>query len=277
MDEISQIRTDIYSFSRSLAFKVLAQGKVRHALKLILEPLNYWRNIEVPATVQNLDVRPSDKVLDVGSPKIAALYLWKRSGATTYSTDLFDYFREEYGLYLESLNQGRSADTFLMEVQDARKLTYTDEYFDKIFSISVVEHITNQGDSLAMAEFFRVLKKRGICCISVPYASSYFESFTKDEYYYLKVEKGQPVFYQRHYDQRALQERLVIPSKMKLLKIQYFSERFIRYESLYDRLPYFLKIAFAPLSPLATRFFIKEVDDKIIPKKAATAILTFQK
>ena len=49
--DVVAIRTAIYAFCHSLALKILGPRTSRLALKLLLEPLNYWRNLEVPTLI----------------------------------------------------------------------------------------------------------------------------------------------------------------------------------------------------------------------------------
>ena len=53
----------------------------------------------------------------------------------------------------------------VVEFQDMRKLSYTDEYFDVVVSFSAIEHIPNNGDILAAREMGRVCKKGGTVII----------------------------------------------------------------------------------------------------------------
>lgn len=51
---------------------------------------------------------------------------------------------------------------FHAEIQDARNLhLYSDNYFDRVSAISTLEHIPNDGDSIAIKEMSRVLKPGG--------------------------------------------------------------------------------------------------------------------
>lgn len=275
-EAVIAIRRAVYAFCHRLAFQVLGPKTSKPALKLLLEPLNYWRNLEVPAVIHELDLRPADTVLDISSPKIASLFICHRYKCRTYSTDLYDYFWPEYSVYLRGLRSPATRDNFIMEVQDARRLTYDAEYFDRVYSISVLEHITDDGDTRAMQEINRVLRKGGICCVTVPYAAEYRETYTTQPSYYIKIRDGQPAFYQRHYDRQALWDRLLTPSGLEVLKLQYFGEPLVPYERFYDALPYALKIGLAPFSRLATRLFIAPVTRTYV-RHSMTAILTLRK
>jgi hypothetical protein len=79
-------------------------------------------------------------VLDIGSPKLLSLFLASRVGANVWATDLVDDFFPPYAAYAASM-LGSEQSRYVIETQDARTLTYRDESFDRVFSVSVVEHI----------------------------------------------------------------------------------------------------------------------------------------
>ena len=89
------------------------------------------------------------------------------AGTVIWATDLVDYFFTAYGAYARSV-LGVRRERYLMETQDAQALTYGDEVFDRVFSVSVVEHIPGDGDVAAMHEIARVLKPGGVVCLTVP-------------------------------------------------------------------------------------------------------------
>lgn len=247
---------DVYRFAYLVAFRSLSWRQRTNTLRLLLEPCNYWRNVEVPAVISRLAVRPGEKVLDIGSPKLPSLFIWYRLGAEVYATDLFPYFFEEYSHYAERLNPPLSGPAYHIEQQDARCLRYPDCYFDKVYAISVLEHIEDDGDSQAMREISRVLKPGGICCLTVPFAERYRESTIDYELYFKKSVNGKPVFFERHYDPESLQSRLVRPSRLNVSIIQYYGERWLPYERFYQELPAVFKILISPLGPMFSRLFL---------------------
>jgi SAM-dependent methyltransferase len=215
--------------------------------------------VEIPSVINQLDVHCEERVLDIGSPKLASLYIWYQLRAEVWASDLFPYFVEEYSRYKDSLQKDSPDALYHIEVQDARKLSYPDSFFDKVFAISVVEHIEGSGDSVAMKEIARVLKPGGLCCLTVPAGRSYREATTSQASYYKKPLNGKPVFYQRYYDESALQERLIVPSGLILSNFEQYGERWLRYERLYGRLPRFVKIPISLLGPLFSKLFLYRI------------------
>jgi SAM-dependent methyltransferase len=217
-----------------------------------------------------------ERVLDIGSPKLASVFIWHRLEAEVYATDLFPYFFDEYSLYSERLKRIGSDSGYHIEQQDARCLRYPDCYFDKVYSISTIEHIEDEGDSQAMREIARVLKVGGICCLTVPFAPQYREDSIEYDLYYKKGAPGQPVFWQRRYDVEALQSRLIAPCGLTLHSIKYFGERWFHFERFYDLLPRCLRVLFSIPGPLLSKLFLHDVKNTSI-SRAKAALLVLRK
>lgn len=266
----------IYKFAYVLGVRAASLSHLKDVMRLLLEPCNYWRNVEVPVVLSHLGVRPGERVLDIGSPKLPSLFTWNRLDAEVWATDLFPYFFEEYSHYRRCLQTTNSEATYHIETQDARKLTYPDSYFDKVYSISVLEHIEDDGDSLAMREIARVLKPGGLCCLTVPFARYYREETIVEEIYYKKPIDGKPVFYQRAYDEVALHGRLISPSGLRVSSLEYYGERWVPYEGLYENLPPFIRIPISFLGPVFSNLFLHRVTPGA-DKEAKAAILVLRK
>ena len=266
----------IYLFSYSLAVRSISWRHLKGALRLFLEPCTYWRNVEIPAVLNHLQVSVGEKVLDIGSPKLPSLLLWKRFQAEVWATDLLPYFVDEFSHYKDRLETTELSATYHIELQDARKLAYPDSSFDKVYAISVIEHIEDPGDSVAIKEIARVLKPGGLCCLTVPAARNYLESTIAEELYYKKPIDGKPVFFQRHYDEDALRMRLIDPSGLELRAMEHFGERWIPYEELYWKLPRFIKIPISFLGPVFSKLFLFRIKSgsSVEPK---TALLVLRK
>lgn len=265
---------NIYGFAYRVALRSFAAGHVVDSLRLLIEPCNYWRNVEVPAVLNELQVQPGERVLDVGSPKLPSLYLSYCRGAEVFATDLFPYFFDEYAHYVHRL--GSPPAGYRMEATDARALPYADNSFDRVYAISVVEHIEDMGDSLALREMARVLKPGGTCCLTVPFDLAYRETSIDYELYYKKPGAGESVFYQRHYDLDALQRRLIQPSGLSLAKLDFFEERWFRFEHYSSLLPRFVRILLSFLGPLFSLLFLRRVARGPSPASRA-ALITLRK
>ncbi len=170
-----------------------------------------------------------------------------------------------------------SPERFVIQTADARHLPFPDGAFDKAFAISVLEHIEGDGDAAAIRDMGRVFKPGGTCVVTVPLGRTYLELFTTRESYYIKPEAGRPAFYERHYDEGALARRLIEPSGLRVLSVEYLAERGFSYERWYARRSRWLKVSAAALSPVATRLFIEQTPAFPSSRGTATAVLTLGK
>src|SRR5262245_48693756 len=164
---------DLYRFGLEVGLRTLPQQPVLGA-KTLAVPVEYIRCAEARYVLKHLAVEPRHRVLDVGSPKLTSLFLAARLRARVHATDLMDYFFERYRAYARAVIADAPA-LYSMEVQDARCLSYEDDSFDRVFSISAIEHIPGDGDSAAMGEIARVLKPGGLCCLTVPWGLRGYE------------------------------------------------------------------------------------------------------
>lgn len=217
----------IYTYGLEVGVKLLSRGMVKPALRHLIIPVSYWRSTEFGLTMKYGDFRSTDTILDIGSPKLLSLYLAKTLGAEVHSTDIDDYFFAEYQT-LRSL-ENLSAAKFHIGVEDGRKLGYPDASFEKVFSISVIEHIPDHGDSECLREITRVLKPGGRCMLTVPFSPESRDQYRKGADFYwssasTSVEDGS-AFFQRRYSERDLRERLIDPSGLALKQLLYVGER----------------------------------------------------
>jgi ubiquinone/menaquinone biosynthesis C-methylase UbiE len=108
----------------------------------------------------------SDSILDVGSgvsdfPAILSLLT-----NNVVAVDITDYGKEH------TVIAEKFQTSYNWMLADARKLEYSDNTFDCVTCVSVLEHIPDGGDISAMQEMLRVCKVGGRVLISVPYSHS---------------------------------------------------------------------------------------------------------
>src|SRR5258707_10471058 len=130
---------DLHVFGLSLGARTLPLAPIA-GLKSLVLPVEYIRCVETRYILQHLDVQPGQRVLDIGSPKLLSLFLAARLQAEAHATDLVDYFFETYKVYAR-LALGRERDRYRMASEDARTLTYPSAHFERVFSISAIDHI----------------------------------------------------------------------------------------------------------------------------------------
>ncbi len=236
-------------------------------LRTALAGVDYFRLYEYPSAVNRLDASKDHKVLDIGSDaSLFPLFLAASTGCTVYATDISDSRLGQKELARE-LGLSRLLDEkVIVEVQDARALSYADSSFDRVVAVSTIEHIEGNGDTEAVREMSRVLKERGRMVISAPFSERYQEN-TKtpcaDQF-------------ERRYDKNALLSRIVEASGLSLKSLEYFGERPFRVAHLWWRLPRPLRRYTGQMMVIPSRLFLGRVAEQKL-HKACGAILVLEK
>ncbi|MBA7646169.1 Ubiquinone biosynthesis O-methyltransferase [subsurface metagenome] len=150
---------------------------------LILSSNQLWaiREWEYPWAILNSEISKETKILDVGSGwSLFPLYLATISDQIT-SIDISEKQMNTYSPFLANL----LGKTVNYEVGDALNLRYTDNSFDFVYCISVLEHLeeeTNKNgervnyhrkklDRIAIREFLRVIKPGGNVILTFDYGT----------------------------------------------------------------------------------------------------------
>ena len=167
----------------------------------IVVPMDPSRYLELPWALETLAARSGERVLDLASPKLLAVELARR-GAEVVSVDELEREVETW----RHLTQGKPRLSF--EVADGRALPFADASFDHAYSISVLEHIGDDGDGQALRELARVVRPGGRIAVTLPYATSYREDWRDRPEFVDHGEVGGRFFFQRWYDEERL-DRLV--------------------------------------------------------------------
>jgi 2-polyprenyl-3-methyl-5-hydroxy-6-metoxy-1,4-benzoquinol methylase len=115
----------------------------------------YGRRFE--AVMRALDVREGDDVLEVGCGSGYYTRALVGLGANVTATDLSP-------AYLEQAR--KLAPEALFRVEDAQRLSFPDERFDRVLLTEVIEHVPDP--QLAVREARRVLRRGGVLAVSTP-------------------------------------------------------------------------------------------------------------
>jgi SAM-dependent methyltransferase len=249
---------DYYSTSVLTGLKTLAGPYWREAAARIVNPLSYPRYLEFQLTVNRLPIADGGRLLDIGSPKLPVLLVTRHTRCQIHTTDIRDYFIPATSEFLRRNGQGqRLGRDIHLEVQDARRLTYDDAFFDWIYSVSVIEHIPDGGDAVAMSEIRRVLRPGGVVALTVPFSDAgYREEWVRGDVYE-REGQGAPNFYQRHYDLPSLRARLIEPSGMEVVETTFFGEPGVRFEPTWNRIPMRWKVPALWAQPLLAKAFLR--------------------
>lgn len=270
---------DFYVFSLRLGLRSLGLRGLGAAAPRLLNPLSYPRGIEFALTLRGLRLPERGRVLDIASPKLLFLRLASQTALTFHATDIREDFIPPTLRLLERLGLRQEIDRRLfVERQDARALDYDNESFDRVYSISVIEHIPGDGDSAALEEIARVLRPGGRACLTVPYrAGGYREEFVaRDVFERRRSSARERLFFQRRYDDEALKRRLIAPSGLRVEEIVYFGEPALPFDPLWSRLPMAARLPFAWAQPFVEWALLRELDGGR-REKAIGAALTLVK
>lgn len=230
------------------------------ALKRLALPVSYWRSVEFAYVWRQLKQPAGARILDVGSPKDLAAMLARHSGYEVVATDILPEAVLLSRRYASGQRlQGRGPGRVHSEVQDGRALTYADASFDAAYSVSVLEHIPDRGDSAAIRELIRVVRPGGVVAVTVPYDRRYRETFVNGSVYERKPIGSEAIFYERHYDREALAKRLLSSEEAEVVDLSFWGEGAVRMEALLDRLGP-LRIPLSPFEGLLSAVLLRQVE-----------------
>jgi len=212
-----------YRFGIILGIRFLLAGKFAKGLARLLCPVHFTRYRELPIALTMADPKAGEKILDISSPKILALYLAVGCRTQIYATDILEDVLEEARFFKAQLG----LNNLHISKEDARSLSFPDETFDKIVSVSVFEHIApaQKGDIPAVLEAVRVLKPGGTLVLTMAFSDVYSEEYKKGTVYERSAPRCEQNFFQRFYSDDVLDENIVTPSRCKLLEKFYVGER----------------------------------------------------
>lgn len=198
----------IYLHGLRIGLITLLRGRWVEGAKQLIAPVGYWRLWPNAVILSQYRSKRPPSILDASSPKLPSLILGQH--AEIWATDLDDpQLMSRWRVTADSLGLLR----YHTQYENACKFSFPDAKFDLVYSISVIEHIPEQGDTQALAEFARVTKPGGTVIVEVPYRRQ------RKEISHHYDSKGAPLaapqFYERYYDQEWLESRLQVPGLKK--------------------------------------------------------------
>jgi SAM-dependent methyltransferase len=252
---------DVWAAGIGVGLRTLRREPIL-GLKRLALPVSYWRSAEFGYVWRQLAAARGARVLDLGSPKDLAAMLARRRGYEVVATDILPDAIESSQRYARAQGlAGRAPGHVHSEVQDGRALSYPDASFDAAFSVSVLEHIPQCGDSIALRELIRVVRPGGLVIVTVPYDRQYRETFVDGSVYERAQVASEPVFFERHYDAATLISRLVPADLCELLDLSLWGEGPVRMEALLDRLGP-LRMPLSPLEAFFSAALLRRIDSR---------------
>jgi SAM-dependent methyltransferase len=222
-------------------------GSLRAANRL--HGLNYERCAELPFVIDRLRPRFAEHLsyLDIGSGGESPLptFLLRATNWDVQCIDKFEWVRRQETYAKRVIGEAALNGRFSVQVADLLTADLPEAAFDVITNISVIEHFAGTSDSDAMARSARLLKPGGTYILTTLMNDGFFREHFVQQDVYGEAFRTEPVFYQRHYDVAAVQQRLIAPSGLREVERVYFGDYGYQFfeRVLQRRLP-------GPLKPL---------------------------
>ncbi len=192
----------------------------------LLKGIDYVRSIELPTIAAEL-LRSSPNsmaYLDVGAgASILPVFVAARSQFTVTAIDKFDWVHTQLR-YLRKLGKQEwlASGRFAIHQRDFLKPdTLSEESFDLVTAVSVLEHMNGDGDSDAVAKIFRLLRPGGRLLLSSPYNHARPADYVVRRAVYGEEPGTRGAFFQRHYSAETLQNRLLNAAPFLVEKVFY--------------------------------------------------------
>ncbi len=185
-------------------------------------PLDVDRVVELPwAAARLLDASPQ-RVLDLAGPKLLACWLAEHTEAEVVATDLWETEIARWRTLVAAVDPtGRRFSRLQLEAADGTQLPYPDASFDAAVSISVIEHIPDDGDTAAIRELARVLRPGGTLVLTFPYGAEAADVCVEHDLYGQRYE-GTPLFFYRRFAHDTVASRLLAGGEFELADRTYW-------------------------------------------------------
>ena len=211
-----------------------------------LRGVDYFRFYEFPTFYNWMEMESAHSVLDLGCGcSLFPLYCATRHPDIDYTTLDIDPHAVEWQERMKS-RLGSPPNLTLLQ-GDSTAIELESDSFDRVVNLGSIEHIPEQGDLMTAAEMGRVCKPGGLLVYSIPYSYEGCEQETTDHW------EG----FERRYDDRMLEERIIQPSGCEEVARAYFGEPGYRFSEFWYPLPFLLKLPFRHLLPRASERWLK--------------------
>ena len=195
-----------------LAKKVVSGVNVDSDLKRMAahrasRPIDYMRYAEFGAVLPLLQLKAGSIVLDAGGPQWLTFALAYKNPEVQFEyINLSDFELEPF----EKIRSFLKLENISINKEDLRKLSFSDNKFDEILSISVIEHIYPEigGDETAFGELKRVLKPEGNLIVTIPCKETANVVYVQGNVYERQGEKAEKQFFAREYSPQSLRNLL---------------------------------------------------------------------
>jgi len=175
------------------------------------------RDWDIPAAILNAELQGSEVILDIGCATsyfilYAAQFVSKAYGIDDIDNGGFQRFTRPWLLTLSDFEDYRSGKVEIVD-QNAARLPFPDDFFDRVFTTSALEHFRDDDDTLCAVEVARVLRPGGYFLGTVD-----FNPETESP-----VENNRPV--RAAYTYESFMRRVVTPSRLSLKGRDFMKDR----------------------------------------------------
>lgn len=246
----------------------LLRFRYRFGVKSIFFPFYITRCFEYPAAFNRMELKKGLKVLDFGcGSSFFPVYL-ASCGIETYGLDVVGSSALDFKQYAMSRLNVELRPMLSYAVYEGDVLPYEADVFDRVFAISTLEHLRGEKDIKIVSQFKKTLKPKGKLFVSVEFRNDYKEIIppTHNAGADRNAAFSDFVDFVRYYDEKALYERIIEPSGLKLKESVYFGAGRLNVRKFADRCRC-LQI----LNPLLAGLFYRKLNGRIDIEKCAQA------
>lgn len=191
-------------------------------MDLILNPVSIVRYYEFPFAIRH--VKPG-LCLDVASPRLFSLFIASKDRDTrirVLNPDPQDVARTS--LIATCIGVG---DRVKIETKPVDAMFGETEQYDCIYAISVLEHIYGEYDERdALPQLWKALKPEGKLVVTVPADRKFWTEYRSENLYDTQTLTGDDrFFFQRLYDESAIQERIIDVVGEAPVEVRWFGEK----------------------------------------------------
>jgi SAM-dependent methyltransferase len=220
------------TFGRRLGFDLLCRGKRDEGITSLLHPVPIVRYFEFDFVRRACPWDNRKDVLDVSSPRLFTLWLaHKYPNLVVHHTN-----PDKNDTKMTEAHLGTRFDrgNIKLSNEDATALTFPDDSFDAIISISVIEHIPDHGDTAALKEMWRVLRPGGYLVLTIPCLPKYWDEYFPFDQWGLSTPTKEGLYFaSRYYDETAIDSRISKATGCEPERVEIFGEQrsntFFRY------------------------------------------------
>lgn len=190
-----------------LAVRSLGKLPPGYFFHKLLNPIETTRYHEFSYFIQSLEkysIRLKGPILDVSSPYMMAYFLSQNT--KVIKTDI----NQDEAMAI------KTSPTLEFQKEDGTELSFDNNTFDLVYSISVIEHIYGRYLN-AVLEMIRVCKSGGYIYLTFPVASVFKEEWLAADIYSDQYKAGGKVFFQYRFDEKKLKEILTCSNDIEVV------------------------------------------------------------